>query len=101
MSVASTIAVSGMNVAALRMQVSARDVANSLSDNFVPQQIVQTDTLQNTAGTVQSAAFPTDPYGVLTNAMVQELVARFNLVADAHVFRADVQMQANLLYLFA
>lgn len=36
MSVASAIALSGMNVAALRMQVSASNVANALSDGPLP-----------------------------------------------------------------
>ena len=119
MSIASAIAVSGMNVATLRLQVSARNVANSLSITSVPQQVDQIDTLQNTAATVQSVsptlvpaykykgpdedarAFPTNPYGVLTNEMVQQLLARFNLVADAHLLSADARMQTNLLYLFA
>jgi flagellar basal-body rod protein FlgC len=36
MSIASSIAVSGMNVAALRLQVSADNVANALSDGPLP-----------------------------------------------------------------
>jgi flagellar basal-body rod protein FlgC len=36
MSIASSIAVSGMNVASLRLQVSARNVANSRSDGPLP-----------------------------------------------------------------
>ena len=119
MTIASAIAVSGVNVATLRLQMSARNAANSLSITSVPQQVVQIDTLQNMAATVQPAspalvpaythkgpdedgrAFPTNPYFVLTNEMVQQLLARFNLVADAHVLRADVRMRSNLLYLFA
>jgi hypothetical protein len=117
MSIASAIAVSGMNVATLQLQVSARDVANALSSASVPQQVVQVDT-QDSVAAIEAAspalrpayvhkgpdedgrAFPTNPYSVLTNEMVQQLLARFNLVADAHLFSADARMQANLLYLF-
>lgn len=101
MSIVSAIAVSGMKVAALRMQVSARTMANPLSDNFVPQQIVQTDTLQNTPGTVQPASPATTRYTDPTNEMVPQLLARFDLAANAQVFRADARMQAALLYRFA
>lgn len=119
MSIASAIAVSGMNVATLRMQVSARNIANSLSDNFVPQQVVQADMRQGTAAATQpvspalapaytprgpdgdARAFATSPYVELTNEMVQQLLARFDLTGNAQVFRADVRMQAALLYLFA
>ena len=105
-----------MNVATLRLQVSARNVANLLSSASMPQQVVQVDTSQSTAASVLPAspalvpaythkgpdedarAFPTNPYSVLTNEMVQQLVARFNLIADAHVFRADAMMQATALY---
>jgi hypothetical protein len=110
MSTTSAIALSGMDVATLRLQVSARNVANSLSDASVPQQVVQLDTSPGTAAIVQPAlptpvspdeitgAFRTNPYSVLSNDMVQQLIARFDLVADAHVIRADATMQATLLY---
>ena len=98
-----------MNVAALRLEVSARDVANSLS-GAMPQQVVAVDTSPGTTVIVQPAlpapvspdeitgAFRTDPYSVLTNDMVQQLIARFDLIADAHVIRADAMMQATALY---
>ena len=116
MSIASAIAVSGMNVATLRLQVSARSTANSLSITSVPQQVDRAGTSAATAQPMSPAlapaytpkgpgedarAFAASPYVELTNEMIQQLLARFNLVADAHVLRADVRMQANLLYLFA
>ena len=45
MSIASTIAVSGLNVASLRLQVAADNIANSLSDGPMPD-------------TANAAAFP-------------------------------------------
>ena len=110
MSNASAIALSGMNAAALRLQVSARNIASSLSSDSAPQQVVQVDTTQGTSTIVQPAlsapvsphditgAFRTNPYSVLSTDMVQQLIARFDLVADAHVISADASMQATLLY---
>ena len=115
MSIASTIAVSGMNVASLRLQVSARNIANSFSTTSTLQLGDQTDIPAAAAQPVSPAlmpaytpkgpgedarAFATSPYVELTNEMVQQLLARFDLTANAHVFRADVRMQAALLYLF-
>jgi hypothetical protein len=109
MTTASAIALSGMNAATLRLQVSARNVANSLSDS-APQQVVQVDASPGTTALVQPALpapvspheitgeFRTNPFSVLTNDMVQQLIARFDLIADAHVIRADTMMQATALY---
>ena len=108
MSSVSAIALSGMNVATLRLQASAYNIANSASDDFVPQQVVQVDAAPGTAGALQSIlpplmqtdpwTFATNPYARLTTEMVQQLVARFDLTANAQVFRADARMQAALLY---
>lgn len=129
MSIASAIALSGINVAVLRLQVSAGNVANARSNgsspmvsntasdpsSYVPRQVVQFDTGQGVAATVQprspalvpaytprgpevdARAFATNPYAVLTNEMVQQMVARFNLVANAQVLHADTQLSAALL----
>ena len=119
MSIASTIAVSGINVASLRLQVSASNVANSLTSGYVPKQVVQVDTGQGVAATVEpvsqalvpaytpkgpdgdARSFATSPYVDLTNEMVQQLIARFDLNANVHTFRADVRMSEALLDIFA
>ena len=110
MSTASAIAVSGMNAAALRLQVSARNIANSLSGATVPAQGIEAGTSPAKSSIVQLAlpdpvsanqitgAFRTNPYSVLSTDMVQQLIARFDLVADAHVISADATMQATVLY---
>jgi hypothetical protein len=41
--------------------------------------------------------FAANPYVALTNETVQQLLANFNLVANAHVLRADAQASATLL----
>lgn len=109
MSTASAIALSGINAATLRLDAAASNVATSLSD-AAPQQVDQVDTSLGTNALTQPAlsapvsphavtgAFRTNPYSVLSNDMVQQLIARFDLVADAHVISADAAMQATALY---
>jgi flagellar basal-body rod protein FlgC len=74
MSIASTIAVSGLNVASLRLQVAASNIANSLSDGplpdatspesfpvaYTPFQVNQTDLVGGgTSATVTAVTPPT------------------------------------------
>ena len=114
MSIISNIAVSGINAASLRLRVAASNIANARSDGYVPKQVVQVDTGQGTAATVRPVpsdgtaaydsiglatdrvSFGADPNLRLTNEIVQLLVARFDLVANAHVFRADARTAAAL-----
>ena len=115
MSIVSAIALSGINAAALRLQVAASNVANARSDAHVPLRVNQTATADGgTRATVTARstatvpdedsslkarnaaawAFAANPYVALTNEMVQVLVARFDLAANAHVLRADTQSSA-------
>jgi len=129
MSIASAIALSGINAATLRLRVAASNIANARSDGplpgspetaslagtYVPLRVIQTATADGgTSATVTAAspgtvtaydpnlrnsetwAFAANPYIALTNEMVQVLVARFNLTANAHVLRTDTQMSAAL-----
>jgi flagellar basal-body rod protein FlgC len=131
MSIASAIALSGINAATLRLQVAASNVANARSDGalpdssnaatfagtYVPLRVNQTATAGGgTSATVTAAspatvpdkdsslkarnaeawAFAANPYVALTNEMVQLLVARFDLVANAHVLRTDTQLSGAL-----
>ena len=87
MSIASTIAVSGLNVATLRLQVAANNIANSLSDGplpgvsnpenfpvaYTPLQVNQTDSVGgSTSATVSSVSPGTvstfDPTAPFANA---------------------------------
>lgn len=76
MSIASTIAVSGLNAAALRLQVAASNIANSLSDGplpgasnpenfpaaYAPLRVNQTDTVGGgTSATVRAVSPATVP----------------------------------------
>jgi flagellar basal-body rod protein FlgC len=125
MSIATTIALSGINAATVRLQVAASNIANARTDGplpgspdqaglaggYVPLRVNQTETAGGgTSATVTAASpgydlnrrnteawdFAANPYVALTNEMVQVLVARFNLAANAHVVRTDTQMSAAL-----
>ena len=111
MSTASAIALSGMNAATARLEASARNIADASADDATPQQVAQSDTssaqsvplalrpaYSHKAPNEDGRAFAANPYSVLSNEMVQALVARFDLIADAHVIGADAAMQAAALY---
>ena len=130
MSIAATIAVSGINAASLRLAVSASNIANALSDGplpgsanaanfpgpYVPLRVYQVDLAGS--GTGASIAVvrpgyvpkfdPAAPYADangmvasptvdLASELIQQLMGRFALTANAQVLRADAQMTATLL----
>jgi flagellar basal-body rod protein FlgC len=121
MSIASTIALSGISTATLRLQVSASNVANARSDGSGSAGALRVNQVATAGGgtsatvsTRSTATAPTynanlnvssaeawdfaaNPYVALTNEMVQQMIARFNLLANAHVLRADAQASATLL----
>jgi flagellar basal-body rod protein FlgC len=125
MSIASSIALSGINVATLRLQVSASNVANARSYDplpgsadaadpsrpYVPLRVNQvaaadggtraTVTRSTDAAPANDASaywdFAANPYVALTNELVQQLVARFDLNANAKVLGADARLSATLL----
>jgi flagellar basal-body rod protein FlgC len=121
MSIASTIALSGIRAATPRLQVSASNVANARSEGpggagalrvnqvatadggtraTVSARSTATAPTYNVNFNVSSAEawdFAANPYVALTNETVQQLLANFNLVANAHVLRADAQASATLL----
>jgi flagellar basal-body rod protein FlgC len=134
MSIASTIAVSGLNVATLRLDVAASNIANALSDGplsdtdsvgnfppaYTPLRVNQTDIVgggtRATVSVVSPATVPAfdpgapfaDSNGMvaspnvdLANELVQLLIARYTFAANAQVIRADAQMSAALLNIFA
>ncbi len=124
MSITSSIALSGIYAATLRLQVSASNVANARSDGplpgsadasdvpnaYVPLRVNQTATPGGgtsatvTRSTAKAPTFDTsaywefaaNPYVALTNELVQQLLAHFDLVGNAYVLRADAQQSAAL-----
>jgi flagellar basal-body rod protein FlgC len=134
MSIASTIAVSGLNVATLRLDVAASNIANALSDGplpdaanaenfpaaYTPLRVNQTDVVGGGTNATVSAVSPAtipaydpgapfadsggmvaSPNVDLASELVQLLVARYSFAANAQVIRADAQMSAALLNVFA
>jgi flagellar basal-body rod protein FlgC len=130
MGIATAIAVSGMNVASLRLQVSASNIANAISDGplpgspnvanfpdaYVPLHVDQTEAAgSGTRGIIASVLpsyVPTynpatphsDNNGLvagpnvnLVNEIIQQLMGRFALTANAQVLRADARTTATLL----
>jgi len=133
-SIASTIAVSGLNVATLRLDVAANNIANALSDGplpdaanagnfpaaYTPLRLNQTDVVGGGTSATISAVSPAtvpvydpgapfadsgrmvvSPNVDLASELVQVLIARYSFAASAQVIRADAQMSAALLNIFA
>jgi len=133
-SIASTIAVSGLNVATLRLDVAASNIANALSEGplpdaanaanfpaaYTPLRVNQTDVVGGgTSATVSavspatvpvydpsaqfadSAGMVASPNVDLATELVQAMIARYSFAANAQVIRADAQMSAALLNIFA
>jgi flagellar basal body rod protein FlgC len=114
MSITATFALSGANTANMRLQIVARNVANSRAPDTNQQPVGITAIRQGvtvaqtnspalspaytpTGPNGDARAFATSPYTRLTNEMVRQLVARFDLTARAHVAHVDQQMSAGLL----
>ena len=122
MSIASAIAVSGLSVASLRLQVAACNIANAKSDGPLPSapnpenfpaaysalRVNQVDHPPSTVATYDPGAPYADGRGMvaspnvdLANELVQVLIARFSYAANAQVIRADAQMSGALLNITA
>jgi flagellar basal body rod protein FlgC len=112
MSIAATFAMSGVNTANLLLQVAARNVANVSASAINPQPAgiaaagvaaaptnspALSPAYTPTGPNGDARAFATSPYTRLTNEMVRQLVARFDLTARAHVGYVDQKMSAALL----
>jgi flagellar basal-body rod protein FlgC len=121
-SIASTIAVSGLNVASLRLQVAASGPLpgtpnpENFPSAYSPLRVNQIDSFGGGTSAIVTgvspaavAAFdPSAPYADdhgmvaspnidLVNELVQMLLARFHYTANAQVIRADAHMNAALL----
>jgi flagellar basal-body rod protein FlgC len=81
MSIVSSIAASGMAAAALRLQVSANNVANAATSGPLP-------------GSTNSAV--ASPNVDLASEIVQQIMARVSFAANAQVMKTDAQMTAAL-----
>jgi flagellar basal body rod protein FlgC len=86
MSITGVIAVSGLSAASLRLQVSASSIADAASNTgaaAVPR--------FGASGLIASPKFD------FANELIQQLMGRFALTANAQVLRADARMTGMLL----
>lgn len=95
MSIAATIAVSGMNAASLRLATSARNVANALSGGPLPDAPGYAAKFDPAAAGIPGLV--ANPAVDLASEILQQLMGRFALTANAQVLRADAQMTGTLL----
>ena len=95
MSSISSISLSGMTAAQARLQSSANNVANSLTDGFKRQQVSQQTTAQGGVSTTISQQNQAGP--ALEQDMVQQLEAKNSFLANLAVFKRGEQMMGSLL----
>jgi flagellar basal body rod protein FlgC len=95
MSSASGIAASGMNVAALALGVSADDVANALTDGFVPSEVSPAEL--HGGGATASVVKESDPLAEVRADRALLAPSRTDLVQEmVNQTRAAAVYQANL-----
>ncbi len=99
MSPVSAIATTGIRAASTRLQAAAGNIAKAgnVTVTTGPKPVTQDTNFDPAARASEAWHFRANPYVTLTNEMVQVLVARFDLVASAHVLRIDAQTSAALL----
>jgi len=108
MSIASTIAISGMSAAALRLRVSADNVANAYSDSYEPLRVDQVAKADGSTAAFVSAVKPNVVFATrdgmvarpnvdLATEIFQQFLARYTFAANAQVVRTDARMTATLL----
>ena len=112
---ASSIAASGMQAAAQRLNVAAYNIANATTDapsadapagrtdTFQPLRADQVDTPGGGTAVNVRTALPTDAFnGVdLPSETIQVVAARYTFAANVAVMRSAAQMQKVLLDTFA
>ena len=95
----SSIAVSGMNAAMLRMDVAANNVANSQTDGYRRQFVAQQ--AQPDGGVLADVGELQQPGENLADDIVQQMIASFSFKANVRSFQAEQSMLGSLLDLTA
>lgn len=102
MTTLTSIALSGMQAASTRLDVSAHNVANVQTPNFhrqvVHQQSVQS---QETAGVVTTVGKAAEVGADLAADMVEQMSASYSYKANLHTIQTQEQMTGSLLDLKA
>jgi flagellar hook protein FlgE len=98
-----SIAMSGLNAASTRLNVSAHNIANSQTPGFKRQQVEQTALAQggvsvtvDSAGVAQSV-----PLASLAEDMVQQISAAYEFKANLKVIQTEQDLLGQLLDLRA
>jgi flagellar hook protein FlgE len=95
MSTISSIALSGMNAAQMRLDASAHNIANQQTDNFRRQEVTQEAAADGgVKASVRQAAVPGE---AVAEDLVQEMVAGYNFLANLKVIETDKKIKGALL----
>lgn len=98
-----SIAMSGLNAASTRLNVSAHNIANSQTNGFKRQQVEQTALAQGGVSvTVDSVSAPEQaPLASLTDDIVQQMSAAYEFKANLKVIQTEQDLLGQLLDLRA
>ncbi len=90
-----SIAASGMSAAQTRLQSSASNIANMLTENYHSQEVSQT---AQTGGGVSASVSRAEAEGAaLESDMVAQLEAKNSFLANLAVFKTNHRLQGALL----
>lgn len=96
MSPTSSIALSGMNTAQLRLDSSAHNLANLQTDNFRRQEVTQQES-RAPGGVTASIRRAGVPGEALERDMVEQISAGYTFVANLKVIKTEKEMLGKLL----
>jgi flagellar hook protein FlgE len=88
-------ALSGMRAATTRLDVAAHNVANSDTEGYVRQQVIQSD--QPAGGTSTTIVHAAHPGADLAQDLVAERTATYSFVASLQAIRTEQEMLGKLL----
>jgi flagellar hook protein FlgE len=95
MNAVSSIALSGMNAAQLRLDASAHNIANQQTDNFRRQEVTQEAAAEGgVKASVRPAAVPGE---AVAEDLVQEMVAGYSFLANLKVIETEKKIMGTLL----
>ena len=98
-----SIAMSGLNAASTRLNVSAHNIANSQTPDFKRQRVEQSAQAEGGVSvTLDSASAPEQaPLGSLTEDIVQQMTAAYDFKANLKVIQTEQDLLGQLLDLKA
>lgn len=103
MNSAVSIALSGMNVATARLNVSAHNIANAQTPEFKRQQVLQATSPEGGVSATLNASANAEavPMGSLAEDLVQQMQAAYEFKANLRVVKTQYDMLGQLLDLRA